>query len=148
MCVCNVCVCECVPHTGFTASPAAYIHRLLLLLVISHAAEKGRCSLLPLTWFKDHPLDNRKPDTAPARTVTANDAPSCSTFCSDMPSCSAFFYNPKTLVCDLHHTVFMKSSRMVDAPGYVYYRIMSGEYVIRKVINAHHFKGTLLHKNF
>ena len=126
MCVC-VCVCS---RTGFTASPAAYIHRLLLLLVISHAAEKGRCSL---TWFKDHPLDNRKPDTEPIATSTTNDAPSCAMYCSNLHNCSAFFYNQKTLDCDLHQTVFMNSSRLVDAPGYVYYRIMSGEYVIRAI---------------
>ena len=123
----------CVPYTGFIASPAAYIHRLLLLLVTSHAAEKGRCSLPPLTWFKDHPLDNRKPDIAPALIMTANDPPTCAMFCSNLPFCSAFFYNPNTLDCDLHETVFVNSSRLVEAPGYVYYRIMSGEYVNRTI---------------
>ena len=130
-CVC-VCVCECVSLTGFTASPAAYIHRLLLLLVISHAAEKGRCSLPPLTWFKDHRFSDKKPQPKQAsiKIVTANDAPSCATFCSDEASCSAFFYNPKTLACDLQCTVYTSSVKLVDAPGYVYYRIVSGEYVI------------------
>ena len=114
-----------------TASPAAYIHRLLLLLVIGLAAEKGRCSLPPLTWVKDPMWADRKPVFSPNKTVTANDAPSCAMYCSNMDSCSAFFFNPKTLVCDLHKTVLLKTKakRTVDAPGFVYYRIKSGKYV-------------------
>ena len=83
--------------------------------------------------------------------MTANDAPSCATSCSDMASCSAFFFNPKTLVCDLHKTVLLKTKakRTVDAPGFVYYHIKSGEYVtgtipLVSIKNAHHFKGTLI----
>ena len=112
-----------------TTSPAAYIHRLLLLLVISLAAEKGRCSLPPLTWVKDPMWTDRKPDFLPNKTVTANDAPSCAMSCSNMASCSAFFFNPKTLVCDLHTTVLIKAQRTMHAPDFVYYRIKSGEYV-------------------
>ena len=130
-CVCMyMCVCVCISCTGFTASPAAYIHRLLLLLVISHATEKGHCSLPPLTWFKDHRLNDRIPNIVPIAIRAANDATACATLCSDEVSCSAFFYKPKAMVCHLHDTVFVNSVKMVNSPGYLYYRIMSGEYVI------------------